>query len=221
MRNSDDCIAIYGHRWSYYGDVTNVTVQNSTLWADVAHPILVGTHGDTPYPDTLESLKFLNLDILDQAEAQIGYQGCLALNAGDSNLIRNVRFENIRVEDFREGQLVNLRVFYNRKYNTSPGRGIENIYFKDIYYHGQRASHSVIAGYDDVRSINNVVFENLQINGRVIADDMPGKPGFYQTGDMAGFFVGEHVNGLKFITAGASAANSPPSSTPIKQGQNP
>jgi hypothetical protein len=219
MRNSDDCIAIYGHRWSYYGDVTNVTVQNSTLWADVAHPILVGTHGDTTYPDTLESLKFLNLDILDQAEAQIGYQGCLALNAGDGNLIRNVRFGNIRVEDFREGQLVNLRVFYNHKYNTSPGRGIENIYFKDIFYHGQRASHSVIAGYDDVRSINNVVFENLQVNGRVIADDMPGKPGFYQTGDMAGFFVGEHVNGLKFITVGVPAATLSPSTMPIKRGK--
>ena len=75
MRNSDDCIAIYGHRWNYYGDVTNVTVQNSTLWADVAHPILVGTHGDTPHPDTLEDLRFSNLDILDQMEPQIRLPG--------------------------------------------------------------------------------------------------------------------------------------------------
>ena len=36
MRNSDDCIAIYGHRWDYYGDVKNVIVKNSTLWA--SHP---------------------------------------------------------------------------------------------------------------------------------------------------------------------------------------
>src|SRR5581483_9139302 len=27
MRNSDDCIAIYGHRWKYYGNTRNVTVQ--------------------------------------------------------------------------------------------------------------------------------------------------------------------------------------------------
>ncbi len=39
MRNSDDCIAIYAHRWNYYGGSRNVTLQNSILWADIAHPI--------------------------------------------------------------------------------------------------------------------------------------------------------------------------------------
>jgi hypothetical protein len=201
MRNSDDCIAIYGHRWGYYGDVKNLTVQNSTLWADVAHPILVGTHGDPQNPDTLSGLQFTNIDILDQHEAQVDYQGCLSLNAGDSNLIRDVRFENIRIEDFREGQLVNLRVMYNRKYNTAPGRGIENVLFKDITYNGAHANLSVITGYDDTRGVKNIVFENLKINGRMISDDMPGKPGFYKTGDIARFFVGEHVEGLVFRTS--------------------
>jgi hypothetical protein len=197
MRNSDDCIAIYGHRRNFYGDVQNITVRNSTLWADVAHPILVGTHGDTPNPDTLEDLRFSNLDILDHMEPQIDYQGCMSLNAGDGNLIRNVQFVNIRVENFRQGQLVNLRVFYNRKYNTSPGRGIENVYFKNITYNGSHAENSVIAGYDDTRNVKNVVFENLVINGTLISDQMT-KPGWYKTSDMARFFVGEHVEGLVF-----------------------
>jgi hypothetical protein len=134
----------------------------------------------------------------DQREPQLDYQGCMSLNAGDTNLIRNVRFENIRVEDFREGQFLNLRVFYNRKYNTSPGRGIENVLFKDITYNGTHANPSMIAGYDDTRVVKNVVFENLQVNGRLISDDMPGKPGFYKTGDMAGIFVAEHVEGFFF-----------------------
>src|ERR1035437_4997089 len=89
MRNSDDCIAIYGHRRNFYGNVQNITVRNSTLWADVAHPILVGTHGDTPNPDTLEDLRFSNLDIFDHMEPQIDYQGCMSRNAGDGNLNRN------------------------------------------------------------------------------------------------------------------------------------
>ncbi len=198
MRNSDDTIAIYGHRWNYYGDTRRVTVQNSTLWADVAHPILVGTHGDSTNPDTLEDLTFLNIDILDHREPQLDYQGCMSLNAGDSNLIRNVRFENIRVEDFREGQLVNLRVFYNKMYNTSPGRGIESVLFKDITYNGTHANPSIIAGYDNTRMVKNVIFENLKVNGRVITDDMPGKPRWFKTGDIAGIFVGEHVEGLVF-----------------------
>ena len=201
MRNSDDNIAVYGHRWGYYGNGRNITVSNSVLWADVAHPILIGTHGDPSHPDTLEEMKFLNLDILDQAEAQINYQGCLAINAGDANLVRNIRFENIRVEDIRLGQLVNLRVMYNRKYNTAPGGGIEDIYFKNISYDGTRANLSMIAGYDSIRSVRNVVFEDLRLNGRLIWDQMPGKPGWYQTSDFAHMFVGEHVEGLRFEKA--------------------
>ncbi|HWK05047.1 MAG TPA: serine hydrolase [Puia sp.] len=204
MRNSDDNIAIYGHRWGYYGNTRNITVSNSVLWADVAHPILIGTHGDPPHPDTLEEMKFVNLDILDQAEAQIGYQGCMSINAGDANLVRDIRFENIRVEDIRQGQLVNLRVMYNRKYNTAPGGGIENVLFKNISYEGSHANLSVIAGYDSLRNIRNVTFEDLRINGKLIWDRMPGKPAWYLTGDFAHFFVGEHVEGLKFISSDAA-----------------
>jgi hypothetical protein len=200
-RNSDDCVTVYGRRRGFIGDARNITVENSTLWADVAHPILVGTHGDTANPDTLEDLKFINLDILDHNEKQIDYQGCMSLDAGDHNIIRKVRFDNIRVEDFREGQLVSLRVFFNKKYNTSPGGGIDDVYFKDITYNGTHANTSIIAGYDDTRMIKNVVFENLKINGLVISDGMA-KPAWYRTSDMANFFVGEHVDGLQFIEAG-------------------
>jgi hypothetical protein len=199
-RNSDDCITVYGTRGGFTGGARDITVRNSTLWADVAHPILVGTHGSTPQPEVLERLTFRNLDILDHKEPQLDYQGCLALNAGDSNLIRQVRFEDIRIEDFRQGQLVNLRVFYNRKYCTSPGRGIEDVLFRNVTYTGTRAEPSIIAGYDDARLVRNIVFENLVINGTVITDQMA-KPAWYKTSDMARIFVGEHVEGLVFRAA--------------------
>jgi hypothetical protein len=200
MRNADDCIAIYTHRWGYYGDTKNLTVKNSILWADVAHPILMGTHGNSPEkPETLENIRFENIDILDQHENQLDYQGCLSLNAGDSNFIRDITFDNIRIEDIRRGQLVNMRVMYNRKYNTSVGRGIENVYFKNISYNGSRANTSIIVGYNETHGIKNVTFENLKINGTVISDNMPGKPAWYKTADIANFFVGEHVENIKFI----------------------
>ena len=198
MRNSDDCIAIYGHRWNYYGNTRNVTVSHATLWADVAHPILVGTHGDPSRPDTLEDLRFTDLDILDHHENQVDYQGCMTLDAGDSNLVRRVTFDKIRVEDFRKGQLVNLRVMYNKKYNTAPGKGIEDVLFRDITYTGAHAGLSIIAGYDDARAIRNITFENLRINGVLLSDNMAGKPAWYKTADLAGFFVGEHVENLRF-----------------------
>ena len=197
-RNSDDCTTVYGTRLGYKGACKNITMQHSVLWADVAHPIFIGIHGNADEPETLENLNYIDIDILDHRETQIDYQGCLAINAGDNNLIRNVRFENIRIENFRKGQLVNLRIFYNHKYCQAPGQGIENVLFKDISYTGENSEISVIAGYDESRKVKNIRFENLKINGQVISDDMPDKPGFYKTSDIARIFVGEHVENVTF-----------------------
>jgi hypothetical protein len=171
MRNSDDCIAIYGHRWKFYGNARNITITNAILWADIAHPANIGIHGNTTTAgDTIENIIFRNIDILEQDEDDPDYQGCMAINAGDFNLVRNVRYETIRIDDFEEGQLLNLRIVYNKKYNTGPGRGIENIYFKDIYYTGLNQFTSRIAGLDKDHRVRGVTFENLHINGKLVLD---------------------------------------------------
>lgn len=198
-RTSDDCTTVYGTRLGFEGPSSNITMQNSTLWADVAHPIFIGIHGNVEKPEILENLNYVNIDILDHKEKQLNYQGCLAINAGDENLIRNVRFEDIRIENFRQGQLVNLRIFFNEKYCKAPGRGIENVVFKNVSYTGNRAEISVIEGYDAQRKVRNIRFENLRINGQIISDDMPGKPKWYHTGDMARIYVGSHVDGVSFL----------------------
>ena len=198
-RTSDDCTTVYGTRLGFEGPSSNITMQNSTLWADVAHPIFIGIHGNVDKPEILENLNYVNIDILDHKEKQLNYQGCLAINAGDENLIRNVRFEDIRIENFRQGQLVNLRIFFNEKYCKAPGRGIENVVFKNVSYAGNRAEISVIEGYDAQRKVRNIRFENLRINGQIISDDMPGKPKWYHTGDMARIYVGPHVDGVSFL----------------------
>lgn len=198
-RTSDDCTTVYGTRLGFEGPSSNITMQNSTLWADVAHPIFIGIHGNVDKPEILENLNYVNIDILDHKEKQLNYQGCLAINAGDENLIRNVCFEDIRIENFRQGQLVNLRIFFNEKYCKAPGRGIENVVFKNVSYAGNRAEISVIEGYDAQRKVRNIRFENLRINGQIISDDMPGKPKWYHTGDMARIYVGPHVEGVSFL----------------------
>jgi len=171
MRNSDDCIAIYCHRWDFYGNAKNYTITNSTLWADVAHPINIGTHGNTEHAgDTIENVIFKNIDILEHDEDDPEYGGCMALSVGDFNLVRSIHFEDIRVDDFEEGKLFSLRVFYNKKYNTGPGRGIQDIHFKNISYNGANLSPSIIQGYDAGHSVKNITFENLKINGKLMLD---------------------------------------------------
>jgi hypothetical protein len=208
MRSSDDCIAVYAHRWEYYGDVRNVTVQNSVLWADVAHPINIGTHGNSDEPEVLENITISNLDILDHREPQLNYQGCIALNPGDSNLVRNVRIQDVRIEDFRWGQIIHFRVTYNPTYNTSIGRGIESVFVKNLSYDGGNASTAMMLGYDAEHAIKDVTFQNFTVNGKVISDTS-GKPRWFKTSDMVPMHVNEHVTGLRFLdsaTAPTSAA---------------
>lgn len=197
LRTSDDSIAVYNHRGEWSGDNRNIVIQNSILWADVAHPINVGTHGNTAVPESTNGLTIRNIDILDHHEAQVNYQGCIAINAGDSNLIENVEIDNVRVEDFRMGQLFNFRVMFNDKYNTSPGRGIRNVTINNVDYKGTNAATSVIHGYDSERSIEFIKFKNLTVNGVAIHDTMS-KPGWYLTSDFVPAFVGPHVRNLTF-----------------------
>ncbi|MBW4080325.1 glycosyl hydrolase family 28 protein [Paenibacillus sp. S150] len=171
MRNSDDCIAIYGSRWDFYGDSRNITVRDSVLWADVAHPLMIGTHGDYRRSgDTVENIVYENLDILEHHEPQENYWGAMAINAGDRNTVRNVLYSDIRVERIQQGQLFDLRVVMNRDYNPEPGTCIENITFRNVRYDGGEAEPSRIYGYDEDRGVNGVEFINLQINGEKIEE---------------------------------------------------
>ncbi|KAL5089468.1 hypothetical protein Trisim1_005164 [Trichoderma cf. simile WF8] len=203
MRNSDDCIALYQHRWGYIGDSKNITVRDSALWADVAHPIHIGIHGNPVDPEIMEGVTISNIDILDHREPQVDYMGCIAINCGDENLIKDVTFDNIRIEDFRIGMLFNFKVFFNPKYNTAPGRGIQNLKIKDVSYNGTGEVMSIMAGYSDERSIEFVDFQGLIFNGREIWDGMA-KPTWYQTADTLPMFVGGHVNNLTWSSSEAT-----------------
>lgn len=203
-RTSDDCTTVYATRKGYKGGCRDITMENSVLWADVAHPFMIGLHGsaaelgeDAP-ADTIQNVRYRNIDVLDMKELQIDYQGVFAILAGDNNFVRDITFDDIRVENFRQGKLFDIRIPFNKKYCAAPGSVIENINFKDITYNGDRSELSLIIGYDESRKVKGVHFTNLKINGELIYDKMPGKPAWYKTGDMARIFIGEHVEDVTF-----------------------
>lgn len=198
-RNSDDCTTAYATRKGFSGSVNNVRMTNSTLWADVAHPIFIGIHGDSQNMDSIVGLTYENIDILCQSEPQVDYQGCLAINCGDNNLVKNVLFDNIRIENIHQGSIVQVKVAFNQKYCTAPGRGVENVTFRNIRYYGEQPYLSLINGYNESRKVKNVTFEGLKINGRAIYDGMPGKPGYWLTSDCVPMFVGNHVENIQFL----------------------
>lgn len=187
MRNSDDCIAVYASRWDYQGDTRNVTVCNSILWADVAHPMNVGGHGNHEKGDVIENVLFENIDVLEHHEPQPYYWGCMSINCGDNNTVRNVTYRNIRIEPFELGQLIDIRVLFNPKYNPCPGYRVENIMFDNIVYNGACNNPSVIAGFDESRVVKGVMFRNVRFNGRHLLHPESGN-----------IQVGEHAHDVEF-----------------------
>ena len=169
LRTSDDCIAVYASRWNYRGDTRRISVSDAVLWADVAHPLMMGTHGDHDGAgDTIEDIRFANIDILEHHEPQPNYWGAMAINAGDNNTIRNVTYDGIRVEAFEQGQLVDIRVMFNKDYNPAPGKAVENIVFRNVRYDGDNVNPNRIYGFDEERRVTSITFEGLFINGKPV-----------------------------------------------------
>ncbi len=167
LRTSDDCVAIYGSRWDNYGGSREVTVRNMTLWADVAHPTMIGTHGDHRREgDVIEEVLFENIDVLEHHEFQPGYLGVLAINAGDKNLVRNVTYRDIRIEPFEHGKVLDFQVKWNKDYNPAPGRGIRNILLENVQViTGDGEEPSVIAGYSGEFLVEDVRIRDFYRDG--------------------------------------------------------
>lgn len=165
MRNSDDCIALYCHRWWYWGDAQNFRVRRATLWADVAHPVNIGTHGDdrSDVGETLSNVRIEDCDVIGSC-ADAG----LKVVSGDKNWVRNIRFDNIRMEGFEKGGLFTVRTIYSGKYNRAPGNEVDDVVFSNITYTGPAdvLGLSTIESYDAQHSVKQVTFKNIKVNGK-------------------------------------------------------
>ncbi|KAJ5753668.1 uncharacterized protein N7511_007821 [Penicillium nucicola] len=203
LRNSDDNIALYSHRWNWYGDSSRITIQNCVLLPDIAHAINMGTHGNPDKPETTSDITIRNIDILDHEENQMWYQGCIAINVADSNLFQDIHVEDVRVERITRGQLFNIRVMQNTMWTTAPGRAIRNLTFKNFSLCTQDSkiiNPSLMLGYDQTRQIENVTFENLKIDDILVHAQMD-KPSWYLVSDFVPLFVNEHVKNIKFVAS--------------------
>ena len=198
MRTGDDCIALYSSRanggrlWS--GDSQNISITNSVLMPDVARPINMGTHGDPSQPgggETIDTINISNIDILEHNTAVKANIAPIQVFVGDGNLITNVNFTDIRTEDACVGSFINMSVSKGPDHST-PGRGLNNFYFKNITYTGIASGSSQVVGYDATHLAQNVTFENLKMNGNLILNATDGK-----------FNVNSYTKNLNFIAQGA------------------
>ena len=166
LRNSDDCLAFYNHRWWYWGGTTDIDVQKATLWCDFAHPVNIGSHGDdrSETGETLTNVRIHDCDILRHKG-----DGMLCISCGDKNIIDGIAFDNIRIEGVERGRLFDLRVVFGAKYNRAPGNSIDNVSFTDITIDGESAKNilpSRIEDYDDAHSMGSYTIKNVKVGNR-------------------------------------------------------
>lgn len=224
FRGNDDCIAIYGPRWNgnYWGDtgnVRNIKVERCVLMPDLARPIHFGTHGDSSSPNggrVIDNCRFHDIDILTYNKyaynntTQSRMPQAIRMDVSEGNTVTNIYFDDIRIRDFMANKLVELFITTQDRYGTYtyPGKGINNIYFKDVDYKNTDSTFDGrIEGYKTSNGIDgitqNVTFENLKINGTVA-----------KSAADAHINIGSNTKNIKFVSSGEAKYMYNPSIVP-------
>jgi hypothetical protein len=130
---------------------------------------------------------------------------------GDRALIRDIRFENIRFEIDDDTPLPKFQSSPTEKYSITGNEGycprlivleiransysndkergrIQNVVFKDISVTGISFPESYLVGYDSEHQVEDVLIENLRINGQLINSATEGR-----------FSIRDYVNNVRFV----------------------
>ena len=125
----------------------------------------IGTHGDdrSDVGETLSNVRIEDCDVIGSC-ADAG----LKVVSGDKNWVRNIRFDNIRMEGFEKGGLFTVRTIYSGKYNRAPGNEVDDVAFSNITYTGPTdvLGLSTIESYDAQHCVKQVTFKNIKVNGK-------------------------------------------------------
>lgn len=111
-------------------------------------------------PPDMTDLSDPSIDILEVHSTY--YTGMICFQCGGENIIRNVTFENFRIDDFTLSDLVQMHFI---KDNNSYGYSISHIVFRDFFYTDAEPKAIILKGLDANRKISDITFENLVING--------------------------------------------------------
>jgi len=172
IQTKDDCIAIkagvnYFTKFNSSNNVDDVVVENSVMWNGVwGNALEIGFETRS---DTIKNIVFRNCDLIHVE----GPEGTFTIHNGDRAVIKNVLYDDIRVEDSR-GWLIDFKILYSQ-YSKDKERGkIENVIFKNINVEGEIFPASQLLGFDEKHRITGVVLENFVIHGTKVTSTYNG-----------------------------------------------
>jgi hypothetical protein len=158
IRTLDDLVVVKSDKGQ--GKTEGIITRKCVLWNEVAHALSIGAEISQNINDVL----FVDCDVIHDK----GREWTLRVFHADAAIVKNVRFENIRIEESEK--LISLWI--NDSYwSRDNERGhIQNVVFKDIHVKGAPLTVQ-LSGFDAEHSIDNVLFENVFLNGKPLSKD--------------------------------------------------
>ena len=153
IRTLDDLIVIKTD--SGRGEVRHILARDCVLWNEVAHALSVGAE----LRENVEDVLFSNCDVIHDK----GREWTLRVYHCDSARIRNVRFENLRIEE--SPRLFSLWIG-KAVWTRDDVRGhIDDVAFRHIRAVAEPLRVE-LKGFDETHRIENVLFDDVVVNGQ-------------------------------------------------------
>jgi hypothetical protein len=163
IRTSDDNLAIkaYAHKdGGKTNNVQDVEFKRCVLWADRASALEIGHE---LCAEDISSIRFRDIDILDQREATLGYHAIDITNSDYAD-VHDILFEDIRVENC--ARLFGARIREGIYGNSGRAKGkIRDISLRNIHCGGR--STVTFFGRDAEHKVRDIRIENFYVNGKL------------------------------------------------------
>lgn len=161
IRTLDDLIVVKTH--GDENEAKRIVARKCVLWNEVAHALSIGAE----IRQGVEDVLFTDCDIVgDHCR-----EWSLRVYQTDKGLVRNIRFENIRIEE--SVKFASLWI-NEATWSRDKERGhIEDVIFKNITVNNSKplVKEMEFLGYDKDHAIKNVLVENVVINGKKVTKD--------------------------------------------------
>lgn len=205
VRAFDDALVIKGlqFREPSFDDrpVRNVRFHRCVVWCDWGRAMEIGAETCAP---EIADVVFADCDIVRTTHIAMDIQH------GDRAAVRNIRFENIRVEIDAWNPRPRMQRRRDEQYQAAPEDGycptlleivirknnyskdeqrgtVRDVVYQDITVNGPHIPPSSFRGFDDQHTVEGVTIANLQFQGRRIGNAQE-----------AGLNIGPHVGRVRF-----------------------
>ncbi|WP_406683264.1 glycosyl hydrolase family 28 protein [Seonamhaeicola sp. MEBiC1930] len=177
FRTLDDAVVVKS--FDGRGEVKNIHTRKCVVWNELAHSLSIGAE----VRENVTNVLFEDCDVIHD----VGRETALRVYHCDDAVIKDVTFQNIRIEEAR--RLISCWIGKTRWTKTEERGNIRNVVFKDIiatsapidttltgfqdgsdwkpYIIKDHAS-MLLTGFDETHTVEGVLFENVILDGKPV-----------------------------------------------------